>query len=151
MPLRIRMQVEGIREVLAAVRELPPEAQDILRDGSYELSQLLAGRIRSAGMSDSPQSARAAASVKAVRDRMPVIRAGGTKRSSAVLFGSEFGATRKFGWYARGRYYDSAGKQFRPHRGASSYWFFATLEREQGALSAAYRRMADAVIERWSA
>lgn len=148
--LKVDVRVYGLRETIRAFQQLPKDASDELRDRTLALSQTLADRVRAAGEADTPQSARAAASVKARRDRVPVISAGGTKRSSAVLFGSEFGMTRRSGWYARGRYRDSLGRQFRPHRGASSYWFFATIEENQGEIAATWRQVADAILDRWA-
>lgn len=149
--LRIRVRIEGVHEILAAARRLPPEAQRLLRDRSQQLAETLAVQIRAAGQAESRQAARAARSVKARRDRVPVVSAGGTKAASAVLFGSEFGMTRRSGWYARGRYHNSAGRQFKPHRGAQSYWFFKTAEREEGRIGRAYQQMADELIRSWRA
>jgi hypothetical protein len=148
--LKINVRVHGLRETIRAFRDLPADANNELRDRTLELSRTLADRVQAAGMADTPQSARAAASVKARRDRVPVISAGGTKKASAVLFGSEFGMTRRSGWYARGRYRESLGRQYRPHQGAHSYWFFATVEENQSEIAATWRQVADAIIERWA-
>lgn len=148
--LKINVRIEGVRETLRAFRELPPEASKELRDRTQTLSEDLAVKIRAAGNNDSRQSARAAKSVKARRDRVPVITAGGTKRSSAVLFGSEFGMTRRSGWYAAGRYGHSPARQFRPHRGANSYWFFRTVEQNQAEIGRAWTEVADSIIRKWA-
>jgi hypothetical protein len=149
--LRMRVRISGADEVLRAIHALGRDAEKALRDQAYDIADYLADKIKYAASADSRQSARAASSVKAVRDRWPVIIAGGTKRSQGVLFGSEFGATRRFGWYARARYYHSPARQFRPHQGASSYWFFATAEREQPWVERQWQDAADDVIRRWSA
>jgi hypothetical protein len=115
------------------------------------LAQDLARVIRAAAAADTPQSARAAASVKAHRDRVPVISAGATKRARAVLFGSEFGMTRRSGWYGHPRYRESLGRPYRPHRGNSSYWFFRTVEQQQGRISEAWNELAANVVRRWRA
>jgi hypothetical protein len=148
--IRAKIEITGLQETIRAFNQLPKEANNELRVQTLDLTKALAEKIRAAGMSDTPQSARAAKSVKAVRDRVPVVQAGGTKRASAVIFGSEFGATRKFGWYARGRYYDSTGKQYRPHRGRASYWFFAEIERQQPMIAATWSRTADAILRKWA-
>lgn len=148
--LRVNVRIEGVRETIRAFRELDRAASDVLRDRTLELSELLAGRVKAAGMADTRQSARAAASVKARRDRVPVITAGGTKRANAVLFGSEFGMNRRSGWYANRRYNGSAGGQYRPHQGRHSYWFFATVEENEGEIGAAWRQVADELVRRWS-
>lgn len=151
MALRVNVRVDNAGPVLAAFRRLPADAQNELRDGSLQLAQDLAQVIRAAGQADTPQSARAAASVRAHRDRVPVISAGATKRARAVLFGSEFGMTRRSGWYGHPRYRESLGRQYRPHRGNQSYWFFRTVEQQQPRISAAWNAVADRVVSRWRA
>lgn len=142
--LRVRVRIEGVREHLAACRKLPKEAQDLLRTRSQELAESLAVKIRAAAVSDSPQSALVAPTVKARRDRVPTIQAGGAKRvgrnrkpASKILFGSEFGATTL--------------RQFRPHRGKSSYWFFRTVEADAPRIEREWKGMADELVRRWSA
>jgi hypothetical protein len=145
-----KFRVEGLRETIRAFRDLPKDANNELRDRTLVLAQTLAEQVRAAGMADGPQSARAAESVKAQRDRVPVIKAGGTKRSSAVVFGSEFGMNRRSGWYAARRYNESDGRQYRPHEGRHSYWFFRTVEDNEGEIASAWRQVADDVLARWA-
>lgn len=149
--IKVRVRIEGIREILRALDELPEDAQNEVRDGSLKLAETLAGQIRSAGSALGRQDALAARSVVARRDRVPVIAAGsrGGRKAKGVLFGSEFGMTRKSGWYRKRRYFTSRGRQFRPHLGRGSYWFFATVEREQAEVSRAYIAMVDAVARKW--
>lgn len=151
MVLRMRVRIEGIREVLAAFSKLPKDAQDTVRDRSFELAASLVGPVQAAAAGRGRQAARAATSVKAVRDRVPVLQAGtgAGKLAKALLFGSEFGATAHFGWYRKGRYARSAGKQFPPHLGAQSYWFFRTVEHEGPRISKAYLDMAQEMCDRW--
>jgi hypothetical protein len=141
--LTVRINVTGAKETLRAFRELPKEANNALRDRSRGLSQDLAGRIRAAATADSAQSALLARTVRARRDRVPVVVAGGTRRvgrkrkpAYKILFGSEFGAT--------------ALKQYRPHVGRGSYWFFITVERNEKRVISAWRLMAEDVIRAWS-
>ena len=63
-----------------------------------------------------------------------------------LLFGSEFGMNRRSGWYADDRFRDSVGRQFRPHRGAGSYWFFKTAEQDQPEIQQALRETADEIV-----
>ncbi|GEL17692.1 hypothetical protein [Pseudonocardia asaccharolytica] len=147
--LTINVRITGVRDTLRAFRELPKDASAELRDRTMVLAQSLAAVARASGMGDTAQSARAASSVKAVRDRVPVVKAGGTKRSSGVIFGSEFGMNRRSGWYARRRYRGSAGRQYRPHQGAHSYWFFTAIEGEQDRIDRTWNEIADSVIRKW--
>lgn len=134
MALTIRVRIDGAREVLAAFRDLPKDAGVALRRRSLELSDSLAQQARAAGRADTAQSAAAARSVKAVKDRVPAVQAGGRMRvtssgasASDVLFGSEFGMSRRSGWFGRPQYRQSPARQFRPHGGAASYWLVDTV------------------------
>lgn len=149
--LTVKVRITGVRDTLRAFRELPKDASNELRDRTMVLAQSLATSARAAGAGDTAQSARAASSVKAVRDRVPVVKAGGTKRSAGVIFGSEFGMNRRSGWYARARYRHSAGRQYRPHQGAHSYWFFRSIEERQGEIDRTWNAIADSVVRKWGA
>lgn len=136
--LTVKVRIEGVRETLVAFRRLPKEANDSLRDRTQDLSKALAEKVRGAAQGDSAQSALMAPTVKAARDRVPVITAGGPKRvgrnrkpAHKILFGSEFGASRL--------------KQFRPHVGQGSYWFFRTVEANQSEIDRAWNNVVDDV------
>lgn len=140
--LVVRVRITGVRETLRACRELPDDAQRELRDRSKALAESLAVQIRAAAVSDSGQSALMAPTVRARRDRVPVIVAGGPKRvgrnrkpAHKILFGSEFGS--------------NALRQFRPHRGASSYWFFRTVEDNSARIDREWNAAASDVLARW--
>jgi hypothetical protein len=141
--LTVNVKITGLRETLRAFRELPKEANDALRDRSTELARTMATRVAAAGQSDSPQSAAVASTVKARRDRVPVIEAGGTQAVTSsrvpawkILFGSEFGARI---W-----------RQFRPHVGKGSYWIWRTVERNQAEISEAWNKAADDIAVAFS-
>lgn len=137
--LTITLRVDGIRETLAALRKLPKDASDELRNASLKLSQSLATKVQSAARAEGRQAAALAPTVKARRDRVPSIVAGGATRigrnrkpAFKLLFGSEFGANYL--------------PQFKPHLGTGSYWFFQTVEREQAEIASEWRKAADAVV-----
>lgn len=134
--LTVGIAISGARETLAAFRGLPKEASQALRERSMDLAQSLAGKVASAARGDSGQSALIAPTVKAVRDRVPVITAGGTKRvgrnsvpAYKIIFGSEFGARTL--------------AQYRPHLGRGSYWMFKTVKANEAQIAAAWRKVAD--------
>ena len=140
--LTVRIRIDGARETLAAFRRLPKQASQDLRTRTLELSQLLASRVEAAARADSRQSALMAPTVKARKDRVPSIVAGGMKRVGSrrvpaykILFGSEFGAT-----YLR---------QYRRHLGRGSYWMFRTVEANQAQISAAWNRVAADVLRQF--
>ena len=132
--LTVNVTVTGARETLAAFNRMPREANDSLRDRNTELAVTLASRVASAARGDSRQSALMAPTVKARRDRIPSIQAGGTSRVGSrqvpaykILFGSEFGAR--------------VLRQYRPHVGRGSYWMFKTVEENQPEIAAAWERV----------
>lgn len=147
----VTIEASGVYETLKAFNRLPKSASDSLRARSMELAEQLAGTVRSAGMREGRQARIVATTVKARRDRLPQIQAGGTKRVGStrpvaaykVLLGSEFGGNRRTGWYARPRFAHSVGRQFRPHLGRGSYWFYETVYSQQHAIFAKWLQAAD--------
>lgn len=139
--LTLTVEIDGVRETLAAFRELPKQATDKLRDAAGEIASDLVPVVRSAARTDrSPQAALVASTVKVRRDRVPVLVAGGTKRLGVnrapafkLLFGSEFGSNR----------YDQFHKR---HLGQTGSWFFPVVEDEAGRISEAWNSAADAII-----
>lgn len=132
------MHIVGARETLAKFSALPKEATEAISARSWELAQELAGKVRTAAQEDNSQTALMAGSVKAVRGKLPTIQAGGTARVGSrrkprykVLFGTEFGSNLK---------------QFRPHRGRNSYWFFKTVYDDQKDISDKWNAAADDII-----
>jgi len=155
--LTVKMHIDGVHQTLAAFRRLPKEASDSLRDHTLDLSKDLARKVAAAARVDSRQSAAVAPTVKALRDRVPAIVAGGMTRvgtprvpAYAVIFGSEFGAKHRFGWYSGSRYAASFGRQYRRHVGRGSYWFFRTVEENEAMIGQAWTRVADDIIDAWS-
>jgi len=155
--LTVTIRIDGVRETLAAFRRLDKGASAVLRKRTLELSETLADRVRAAGAADTRQTALVAPTVRARRDRVPAIAAGGGKkvgskkaRAGDLLYGTEFGMNRRTGWYALSRFRGSKARQFRPHRGRASYWFFKTVEENAPEISAAWRAVADDVLKDWS-
>lgn len=153
--LTLRLQGEGVRETLAAFRYLPKDANQELRQASLRIADLLAQSARTASGIDA-QSAAVGKTVRAIRDRVPVVQAGGGRRVTSsgarayeLLFGSEFGANGRFGWYSARRYAESEGRQFSPHQGRQGRWFFPTVERELPAALAEWGKAADAIVRRF--
>lgn len=149
--LRIRVRIEGADEVIRALRDLPDDATQELRREAFDIADYLVDKMKYAAAAEGGHARRAASTLRAVRDRFPIIQASNTGRGRGMLFGSEFGMNRRSGWYAASRYEHSLGRQYKPHLGAHSYWFFRTAEREQGWVSDQWNQAADAVIRRWSA
>lgn len=155
--LTLTLHIDRVRETLRAFNELPKDASDKLRDRSQKLAQDLATKAKAAAVAEGRQARAVASTVKARRDRLPVVVAGGTKRvgrkrapAFALLFGSEFGMNRRSGWYAAPRYENATGRQYKPHRGRNSYWFFATADKERDRISKAWLEAADEIVREFS-
>lgn len=154
--LTITLRVAGIRETLAALRKLPKDASNELRKASLDIARSVAEKAKVAGGREGRQAAAVAKTVRAQRDRVPVVVAGGTKRIGRhrtpafnLLFASEFGQNRRTGWYAARRYARSTGMQYRPHQGRDGIWFFPTVEAEQADIARRWQQAADEVIEKF--
>lgn len=143
---RASVHIEGLEQVQKALRKLPRDATDELKKGTRKLSKTLTRDARDGGKGDTPQSSRAAQTVRTLDGAAQGVQAG----PHPLLLGSEFGATARFGWYAAGRYRHSTARQFRPHLGGGSYWFFKTAE-DSPEIGEQWRQMADAIIDRWGA
>lgn len=145
--LRLDVDVRGLREVQRALDRLPAQALRETKDGSERLARGMANRIRAAGRARGRQAARPSRTVRVLRSVFPRVVAG----PHPLLFGTEFGAHRRFGWYAKSRYRGSILRQFPTHRGNRGYWFFPTYEADRPRVRAAHQDMADAIIRAWSA
>ena len=154
--LTLKIRADGVREALAAFRALPKEASVQLRDASERIAASLADAARSASHIDA-QAAAVGTTVRVARDRVPAVQVGGSKpvTSSRVpayklLFGSEFGANGRFGWYAHPRYADSTGRQFKPHQGTEGRWFFPTAEAEIPDAMVEWNKAVDGIVAFWA-
>lgn len=147
MPARgglIDVDIRGLRRVERALEGMPADAATELRQAIDDVVAGVAGRTRAAGLSDTRQSAAAAQTVR-VEGRRVV--AGPERR----LYGSEFGMERRSGWYAQPQYEDSLGRQYRPHRGSASYWFFRAQEDAQPWVETQWAQIHEGIVRRWSA
>jgi hypothetical protein len=137
------VRIENLDNVVRALKRLPGQADEELKETARDLADKLSRITAAAGRSSSRQAARAAGTVR-------VGGGGVTAGPHPLLFGSEFGAFGRFGWYSAGRYARSPGRQFRPHLGGGSYWFFRTVDHSPEPDNAS-RRLGDSIIGRWSA
>ena len=149
----MRISTPDLRATLRAFDKLGDDARNLAEQTGEDIAQELADKIRAFAGTQGRQTARAADSVEVVGGNPPRVQAGaaGGQLARDLVLGTEFGATRRFGWYRRGRYYDSRGKQFRPHRGSASYWFFTTYEANKEAAFAKYADAVDDIARRWGA
>lgn len=155
--LTVRMHISGVRETLRALDVLPKNASEALRDASLKLAEklavLAAADFRANG---GPQGSLLAGTVKAKRDRVPVIEAGGTARVGrnrspawGLVFASVFGMNRRSGWFASPRYGTAENRQYRPHEGGA-YAFFPVVDQNAAAIAAQWNAAADRVVREFA-
>ncbi len=138
----LNISTRGDREVLAAFDQLPRRADREIKDASERIARELANKIRRNARALGRQDRRPSQTVRTARGRTPQVVAG----PHPLLFLSEFGMTRRTGWYSKGRYYDSPARQARPHLGRGSYWFFRTQDAERANVDGQWRAAAEAIV-----
>ncbi|MFI6160395.1 hypothetical protein ACIA59_10645 [Micromonospora haikouensis] len=133
----ITARVTGDRAAVAALRRLGSSGDRELREANRRIASLLAAAAAASARSDSRQAALMAPTIRVQQSRgLPQVVVGGNtlvgrrrKPAHKILFGSEFGSDNL--------------RQFRPHLGAGSYWFLATIEEQSSAIAAEHRQAAD--------
>jgi hypothetical protein len=135
--------------MLRAFRDLPKDASNELRDANREISEDMARAIRTAAQAKGSQSGLVVPTIKAMRDRVPSVQAGGTRRAGKqtrrsigqkpttvadIMFGANFGASRL--------------RQFPPVR-KPDHWFFTTVEKHAPDIERRWLAAADNVLSQW--
>lgn len=148
--LKITIENVGARETLRAFTRMDKAANQALRERSMELAESLIPLVKASARREGRQAVGLAETVKARRDRLPIIEVGGSKKVGAskvpawrVLLGSEFGGNRRTGFFSASQFSQSAGRQFRPHLGRGSYWFFKAVYAEQAMIMRKWQQAAD--------
>lgn len=144
--LRMSITLDGARPLLSALGKLDKNLQANIRDASQEIAATEADRIAKAGRGSDKQSRLVAVTVRARRDRVPAIAAGGAKRlptkgrprAMDLLFGAEFGGQKR-----------PTTQQFRPHKGTRGYWFFPTIRRDEKRIIRLWLGGVDKTLADW--
>lgn len=160
MSLNVGLEVEGLPEMFKRIRALPKTAQQELREAAMDIAEDEARRIRAAAGSDSRQAAAIAPFIKARRDRVPAISAGGKRKAGVsggaqagqVFFGAEFGGQGRPRLVKAGAGFTEkrVTMQFRPHSGNEGYFFFPTLREDQDRMLDRYQMALRAIEREWS-
>ena len=119
--------LDGIAGLNRALRALPKEASAELRDASQEIAGEVADKARAKASGMGGAAAKVAPTIKARRDRVPVVAMGSKKRIERgrsgdrqtvgdLIWGAEFGG--------RGR---NTTQQFLPHRGQDGYFLWPAV------------------------
>lgn len=156
--LTVKIRIAGLRETLRAFRELPNDASAELRKASQELAEKLVPKVRAdLAAHGGPQGPLLATTVRSLKDRVPVIQAGGTTRlgrhgtpAYGMLFAAVFGMDTHSGWYAQSRYRSDLDHQYRPWAGQNAYAFFPVVEQNAAEIAAAWNHAADRIVEKFS-
>jgi len=148
----VAVKIEGISETLAAFKQLDKGASDAAKVEAIKIATFLADRIRAKAPTDRRYQ-NLAVSVRAGRDRVPVIRIGALANPKVsggggpreLVIGMEFGA-------------DQAGPngwRFPPRtprfgRGNQGYWIFPTARLNQTEIIKMWFDAMDKIIAEWS-
>ena len=148
----IGFEIEGMRDTIRAFNKLDKDGKNAARDEVKKIAELLAARIRAKAPSDKRYQ-NLAVSVRAGRDRVPVIYIGGraTPKVSGgggpreLIIHMEFGAdhTGPNAW------------RFPPRppklgRGNAGYWIYPTVKASQDEIIRLWFDAMDRIIEEWS-
>ncbi len=108
--------VDGMRDLLRALRRIPKELEQEVKDASREIAERAVADIRRSANTRAER--KAAQSVRARAGRDPRIAAGGGARTvgGPMFFGTEFGGGRR-----------PTTQQFRPWSGTQGYWLYPTV------------------------
>jgi hypothetical protein len=145
-------QIEGLRETLAAFKTLDKEASKAAKEEAQKIAEVLAARIRARAPSDKRYQ-NLAVSVKAGRDRVPVVTVGtrqtprvsGGGGPAQLVIGMEFGADQN----------GPNGWRFPPRtpkfgRGNQGYWIFPTARISQSEIIKLWFDAMDKLVDEWS-
>ncbi len=136
--------VTGLRK---ALRQLPKHLTAELRDASQDIAREVADEARGKAEGLGGAARIVAPTIRAGRDRVPVIKMGSAKRIRSgtdsqkignLIFGAEFGGGAR-----------PMTMQFSPHKGTDGYFLWETIrdnkqdihDRHSAALAAALKRI----------
>jgi hypothetical protein len=149
-PLNVTVEVEGLQECLRAFNRFGRDANKELREAAQAHANRLVPRVMAAAAAEGGAARAVAPTVRAMRDRVPVLAAGGAKKADVsrakrpaaggLVFGAEFGGGARKGT-----------RQFKAHRGHEGYWLYPTLRATVGELFDGYQRTLEQLARRWAA
>lgn len=145
--IEMSVKVGGLTEARLALGRVDRDAEAELRDANRRIAQALAHKVQAAAHTEGAQADILASTVKTGLGPTPSVWAGGTrligsnhKPAYKLLFGSEFGARQQG---------PGALRQFKPHLGRGSYWFYRTVESNEDMMRREWQRAVDAVIRKF--
>lgn len=140
--------VQGLKRALA---KLPKEASDELRAASKGIAADVAQEASSRARGLHPAARLVADSLTASRDRVPVVKMGGSRRLPPHSGRSRSGKRQTVGDVIWGAEFGGGGRprtrQFPPHRGRDGYFLWPTVRENCGDIQAAYSAALDKALE----
>lgn len=140
--------IEGLN---AALRMLPKEASAKLRDASVDIAADIASEASGRARSQGGAASLVAPSIRATRDRVPVVKMGGSTRLPASGNGwarSRGGARQTIGDVIWGAEFGGGARpttlQFQPHRGRTGYFLWPTVRDNNRDI---HERYSDALLK----
>lgn len=144
---RAVVEVDGLNATLRALRRYPKEANAALRDAATGIAERQAANLKQAAASVPDRRVSLQAStIRARRDRIPVVVVGGARRfdrlrgrprAGDVLFGTEFGAI------------EGGPNAWRFPPAQSSYWLFRDLSKRHREVVQDWGAAVDRVALDW--
>lgn len=138
--ITVTVRITNLRPTLRKFKDLPEDATKEMRAASLSIAGVLAVDIKNEARANA-QSALMVPTIRAMRDRVPVVQGGGSRRvgrnrvpAFKVLFGAEFGA--------------HSLAQFRPFN-STGYFFFPTVDASRDYIDREYNKAADEVLAKW--
>jgi len=140
-------RIDDLPGMLKRLSALPKTAQAEIRAQAQAIADEEAVKIRTAAVGSSAQAAAVAPFIKARRDRVPAIVAGGPAKAKVsggatrgeIFFGAEFGGQAR-----------KTTMQFRPHKGREGYFFYPQLRQDSDRMVERWLGVVRAVEREWS-
>jgi hypothetical protein len=142
--LTIKVNITGVRTTLAQLNSLPKEANQEMRERAGVIAEKLATSARrGAAVFGGPQGPLLVPTIKVVRDRVPVVQAGGSSRigrrrvqAFKLLFGVEFGSN----------FYN----QFHGPHTSEGFFLFPLVRTERPMVEREFNAAAQAIIDKFN-
>jgi len=163
--VKLELEEDDYRTLMAAFRTMPKEAQDQLRVTNKRMVGNLVQKIQTAAVyAPNPAQARIVArSLKANKDRVPSITVGGSRKAPVsrratannpkptygeLLFGTEFGAVQPGPntFPQGGRKFPAYSGRFKS--GSRGYFIFPTLRKAQPQIRRDFLATVDKIIRK---
>jgi hypothetical protein len=132
-------EIKGLPQLLRLLNKIPKDLQAEVRDASQAIANDLVSGAKSAA--HTPLQRKAANALKAKRDRVPVVKAGGMAGDVPVkdiFYGAEFGGGAR-----------PTTQQFLSHKGRSGYFLYPTARARGRRYAEMWAEAVDKAFKDW--